>query len=48
MPALLEARDIRKQYGGVAALAGVSLDVAEGEILGVLGPNGQARPPCST
>ena len=43
MPALLEARDIRKQYGGVAALAGVSLDVAEGEILGVLGPNGSGK-----
>lgn len=43
MPALLEARDIRKQYGGVAALAGVSLQVAEGEILGVLGPNGSGK-----
>jgi branched-chain amino acid transport system ATP-binding protein len=43
MPALLEARDVRKQYGGVAALAGVSVDVAEGEILGVLGPNGSGK-----
>ena len=43
MPALPEARDVRKQYGGVAALAGVSLDVAEGEILGVLGPNGSGK-----
>ena len=43
MPALLEARDIRKQYGGVTALAGVSLQVAEGEILGVLGPNGSGK-----
>jgi ABC-type branched-subunit amino acid transport system ATPase component len=43
MPALLEARDVRKQYGGVAALAGVSLQVAEGEILGVLGPNGSGK-----
>jgi branched-chain amino acid transport system ATP-binding protein len=43
MPALLDAQDIRKQYGGVTALAGVSLQVAEGEILGVLGPNGSGK-----
>lgn len=43
MPALLEARDVRKQYGGVAALAGVSIAMAEGEILGVLGPNGSGK-----
>jgi branched-chain amino acid transport system ATP-binding protein len=43
MPALLETRDVRKQYGGVAALAGVSLQVGEGEILGVLGPNGSGK-----
>jgi branched-chain amino acid transport system ATP-binding protein len=43
MTALLEARDVRKQYGGVAALAGVSINVEDGEILGVLGPNGSGK-----
>jgi ABC-2 type transport system ATP-binding protein len=32
-----------KSFGDRAALAGVSLDVAEGEILGLLGPNGAGK-----
>jgi branched-chain amino acid transport system ATP-binding protein len=40
---ILEARDIRKRFGGVAALDGVSLGVREGEILGIMGPNGSGK-----
>ena len=37
------ARDVHKRFGAVRALAGVSLDVAEGEFFGLLGPNGAGK-----
>ena len=40
---LLEAREIETSYGPVRALRGVSLDVAEGEIVAVLGANGAGK-----
>jgi len=40
---MLEARDLRKKYGSVAAVDGVSLDAGRGEILGLLGPNGAGK-----
>ena len=40
---LLRVRGVRKSFGGVQALAGVDLDVREGEILGLLGPNGSGK-----
>ena len=35
--------DLRKSYGDVAAVDGVSLDVGGGEIVGLLGPNGAGK-----
>ena len=40
---LLDARDVEKHFAGIAALAGVSLDVHEGEAVGLIGPNGAGK-----
>jgi ABC-type branched-subunit amino acid transport system ATPase component len=40
---LLRVSGVRKQFGGVAALAGVSLDVPEGVVYGLIGPNGSGK-----
>ena len=40
---LLNARDIRKAYGGAVALRGASLSVARGEIHALLGENGAGK-----
>lgn len=40
---LLELEDARTGYGGLEVLHGVSLTVAEGEIVTVLGPNGTGK-----
>jgi ABC-2 type transport system ATP-binding protein len=43
MPPVLEVTDVRKQFGSVEALRGVSLAVDEGETFGLLGPNGAGK-----
>jgi branched-chain amino acid transport system ATP-binding protein len=42
-PALLEARAVSKRFGGVTALAEVSLRVERDEIFGLIGPNGAGK-----
>jgi ABC-2 type transport system ATP-binding protein len=41
--AALLARGLAKRYGSVEALAGVDLEVGEGELVGLLGPNGAGK-----
>ncbi|MHB8341011.1 MAG: ABC transporter permease subunit, partial [Mycobacteriales bacterium] len=40
---LLTARNLRKAFGGVVAVADVSLSVRAGETLGLIGPNGAGK-----
>jgi branched-chain amino acid transport system ATP-binding protein len=43
MADLLEVTDLSLRFGGISALSGVSLSVAEGETLAVIGPNGSGK-----
>jgi branched-chain amino acid transport system permease protein len=42
-PFALEARDINKSYGGIQAVAGVSLALPKGRFHAVIGPNGAGK-----
>src|SRR5438094_550725 len=42
---MIQVRDLVKTYGEVTAVAGVSFDVAAGEIFAFLGPNGAGKTP---
>jgi ABC-2 type transport system ATP-binding protein len=39
----IEVADLRKRYGDVEAVKGISFEVAEGECLAMLGPNGAGK-----
>jgi ABC-type branched-subunit amino acid transport system ATPase component len=40
---LLVVDNVTKSFGGLSALAGISLVVRVGEILGLIGPNGSGK-----
>lgn len=43
MATLIEAKDLRKRFGAIQAVDGISLSVSAGEVLGFLGPNGAGK-----
>lgn len=40
---MLQAQNLRKAYGTIQAVDGVSLHAAKGEVIGLLGPNGAGK-----
>jgi len=40
---IIEVRNVVKKYGEITAVAGVNLNVSEGECFGLLGPNGAGK-----
>lgn len=43
MEKVLQVQNLSKSYGSVAAVSGLSLRVARGEVFGLLGPNGAGK-----
>ena len=43
VPAILDLRDIRAGYGPIEVVHGVSLQVAAGSVMALLGPNGGGK-----
>jgi len=39
----IQVHQLRKQYGALHALAGIDLEIAQGEFFGLLGPNGAGK-----
>jgi ABC-2 type transport system ATP-binding protein len=43
MPAIVQVTDLRKRYGQIEAVRGITFSVEAGEVFGLLGPNGAGK-----
>ena len=43
MTSILKTTDVNKQFGGLAAVTALTVDVQPGEIIGLIGPNGAGK-----
>ena len=43
MESVIEARGLVRRFGDIVAVAGIDLDVTQGEVFGFLGPNGAGK-----
>ena len=40
---MLEIKDVKKSFGGLTVLDGISLDVEKGDVVAILGPSGSGK-----
>jgi ABC-type branched-subunit amino acid transport system ATPase component len=45
---ILEIEGLTKYFGGLCAVKDFALTLSKGDLFGLIGPNGAARPRCST
>lgn len=43
MDKIVKIENLVKKYNGIPAVDNISMDIAEGEIMGLLGPNGAGK-----